>query len=165
MAKLLASDIEYKETNVDNIFEDLTFMSDGELNKLTKTFKCLNKFGLPDSVFLESGKFAKFDELLPDLKKNGHRLLIFSQFIFILDIMEEYMRIRNYSFLRFDGSTRVYERYALVYIFFQLVYVYLSWFLIGAKILLKNCIEHEFITSSKVKGAVILFLLFPVIYL
>lgn len=114
MANLLAGDYDYKENEADKILEDLSYMSDHQLHKLSKSYKCLKKFGLPDPVFLESGKIAKFDELLPDLKAKNHRLLIFSQFIFVLDLLEEYLRIREYTFLRIDGSTPVYERQQLI---------------------------------------------------
>lgn len=39
-------------------------------------------------------------------------MLIFSQFTSMLDILEVYMRIRQYSFRRLDGSTPVMDRYA-----------------------------------------------------
>lgn len=63
-----------------------------------------------DSAFLKSGKFEKLDELLPKLKEEGHRVVMFSQFIFILDIIEDYMRIRGHNFLRLDGTTKSLDR-------------------------------------------------------
>ena len=36
----------------------------------------------------------------------GNRVLIFSQFVIMLDILEIYMKINNYSMVRFDGSTK-----------------------------------------------------------
>lgn len=73
-------------------------------------FQCLGKFQLPDSLFVLSGKMKKMDEMLPLLKQDGHRILIFSQFVFVLDLLQKYMTIRGYSYLRLDGSTPVFER-------------------------------------------------------
>ena len=38
-----------------------------------------------------SGKFVLLDKLLPKLKQTGHRVLIFSQMIRVLDIIEDYL--------------------------------------------------------------------------
>lgn len=114
MAERLAYDMDYKETNKDYVFEDLSAMSDHEIHKLTDNYRCIKKFKLEDKYFLESGKFQKLDELLPKLKEEGHRVLIFSQFVFMLDILEEYLRIRDYDYLRLDGSTRSLDRQELI---------------------------------------------------
>lgn len=52
-----------------------------------------------------------FDKMLPELQQNGHRILIFSQYVIMLNVMEEYLRIRNYKYMRLDGSTAVNIRY------------------------------------------------------
>ena len=41
-------------------------------------------------------------------------MLIFSQFVIMLDILEEFLRIKSYKFLRLDGSTPVNERIDLI---------------------------------------------------
>lgn len=69
---------------------------------------------IPDSLIVDSGKFQYFDKLLPKLRNDGHRVLIFSQFTMMLDIMERYLDLRNYSFLRIDGQTPVPERQDLI---------------------------------------------------
>lgn len=38
-----------------------------------------------------SGKMVLIDKLLPKLKSNGHRVLIFSQMVRCLDILEDYL--------------------------------------------------------------------------
>lgn len=62
-------------------------------------------------MFLDSGKFKMLDTILPDLKDQGHRVLIFSQFLSVLDLLEIYMSNSGHSYLRLDGSTQVQERY------------------------------------------------------
>lgn len=74
-------------------------------------FQSISQYKLRDDKFLSGGKFAKLDELLPKLKEDGHRVIIFSQFLFVLDILEEYLRIKDHKFLRLDGSIRSLDRY------------------------------------------------------
>ena len=45
----------------------------------------------------------------------GDRVLLFSQFTMMLDIVEEFMTSRQYRYLRLDGSTPVIERYIVVW--------------------------------------------------
>jgi len=116
MSKLLALDPAYKQKNEQYIAEDLSFLSDFELHKLCTEYKCLDKlkYDLPIEMFLDSGKFKVLDDTLPDLKDRGHRVLIFSQFLSILDLLEIYMSHHGHSYLRLDGSTQVHERQLMI---------------------------------------------------
>lgn len=51
------------------------------------------------------GKMKLLDRMLWRLKKKGHKVLIFSQMTAVLDIIEDYLRYREYSSCRIDGST------------------------------------------------------------
>ena len=73
-------------------------------------FQCLEGYSLGNDVLTSSGKFAELDRLLPQMHDAGDRVLIFSQFVMVMDIMKEYLRIRGYKYLRLDGSTPVQER-------------------------------------------------------
>jgi hypothetical protein len=44
------------------------------------------------------------DKLLPKLKAEGRKVLLFSQFRIMLDILEDYLHVRNYSYERVDGA-------------------------------------------------------------
>lgn len=114
MAKKLAIEPGYKQKNADYVFEDLFWMSDYQINQLTRIYKSLGGFGLPQELIPKAGKLKKLDELLPNLKENNHRVLIFSQFTMVLDILEEYLTIRGHKYLRMDGSTPVTERQSLI---------------------------------------------------
>ena len=57
-----------------------------------------------DFLVKSSGKLVLLDKLLPKLKEGGHRLLIFSQFKIMLDILEDYLSLRKFRFERIDGS-------------------------------------------------------------
>lgn len=49
-----------------------------------------------------------------------HRILLFSQFTMVLDIIQEYMNIKNYKFLRLDGQVPVPERFIFLPKYFNL---------------------------------------------
>lgn len=58
----------------------------------------------------DSGKLAKLDELLRQLKAGGHRVLLYFQMTRMIDLMEEYLTYRNYKYCRLDGSTKLEDR-------------------------------------------------------
>uniref|UniRef100_A0A158P933 Chromodomain-helicase-DNA-binding protein 1 n=1 Tax=Angiostrongylus cantonensis TaxID=6313 RepID=A0A158P933_ANGCA len=53
-----------------------------------------------------SGKLILLDKLLCRLKDTGHRVLIFSQMVMMLDILQEYLQLRRFPAQRLDGSMR-----------------------------------------------------------
>lgn len=57
-----------------------------------------------DLLVKASGKFVLLDKLLPRLKQDGHRILMFSQFKICLDVLEDYLKERDMQFERIDGS-------------------------------------------------------------
>ncbi|MCJ1476882.1 putative DNA helicase ino80 [Lambiella insularis] len=58
----------------------------------------------------DSGKLAKLDQLLRDLKNGDHRVLLYFQMTRMIDLMEEYLTYRGYKYLRLDGSTKLEDR-------------------------------------------------------
>jgi DNA helicase INO80 len=58
----------------------------------------------------DSGKLAKLDSLLKELKRDGHRVLLYFQMTRMIDLMEEYLTYRNYKYCRLDGSTKLEDR-------------------------------------------------------
>ncbi|XP_055712394.1 chromodomain-helicase-DNA-binding protein 1 isoform X2 [Phlebotomus papatasi] len=53
-----------------------------------------------------SGKLVLLDKLLCRLRQTGHRVLIFSQMVRMLDILAEYLQKRHFPFQRLDGSIK-----------------------------------------------------------
>ena len=52
-----------------------------------------------------SGKLMILDKLLPKLKEQGSRVLIFTQMTRVLDILEDYCWFRKHTYCRIDGQT------------------------------------------------------------
>jgi SNF2 family DNA or RNA helicase len=95
------------------------------LNVMSQLRKCINHpylfdgiepepFELGEHLIEASGKLFIIDKLLQLLKANGHRVLIFSQMTRMLDIMQDYLGYRGYSYDRLDGSIRGEERFLAV---------------------------------------------------
>lgn len=57
-----------------------------------------------EALVSSSGKMMLLDRLLPKLKAGGHRCLIFSNFLGMLDLLERLCSMRRYKYLRLDGS-------------------------------------------------------------
>ncbi|EIW83178.1 transcription regulator [Coniophora puteana RWD-64-598 SS2] len=54
-------------------------------------------------LVMNSGKMVLLDKLLARLRQDGHRVLIFSQMVRMLDILSDYMNLRGYQHQRLDG--------------------------------------------------------------
>ncbi|KAM3755195.1 hypothetical protein ACB098_02G022400 [Castanea mollissima] len=67
-----------------------------------------------EEIARASGKFELLDRLLPKLHRSGHRVLLFSQMTRLLDILEIYLQLHNYKYLRLDGNTKTESRGSLV---------------------------------------------------
>ncbi|XP_055353928.1 SWI/SNF-related matrix-associated actin-dependent regulator of chromatin subfamily A containing DEAD/H box 1 homolog [Paramacrobiotus metropolitanus] len=104
----------YKNDTAEHLSRDLEFMSDFQLHKLCCIDRNLKKYRLGSEPILDSGKFEYFDTYLPLLKEEGHRILLFSQYVQVLDIVESYLEIRKHKFARIDGQTPVAERQDIV---------------------------------------------------
>lgn len=114
MSRVLLKEPTYFDANPDLIFEDMEVMSDFELHTLCTKFPILHEFKLDDDKILDSGKFKELDSLLQEHKEKKNRVLIFSQFTMMLDILEVYLNIRHHKWLRLDGQTSVPDRQDLI---------------------------------------------------
>ncbi|KAF9581775.1 hypothetical protein BGW38_001089, partial [Lunasporangiospora selenospora] len=66
------------------------------------------------SLIEAGGKLSLLHMMLPKLKQNGHRVLIFSTMTRLLDILEDYLNGEHYNFVRLDGSTSSNDRQARI---------------------------------------------------
>ena len=56
------------------------------------------------ALVTSSGKLMLLDQLLTKLKRDGHRVLIFSQMVKMLDILGDYLDYRGHEYQRLDGT-------------------------------------------------------------
>jgi SNF2 family DNA or RNA helicase len=50
-----------------------------------------------------SGKMVLLSKLLPRLQAEGHKVLIFSQMVKCLDLIEDYLKVHSFKYERLDG--------------------------------------------------------------
>eukprot|EP01147_Barroeca_monosierra_P001254 gene1254-4463_t len=114
MSVEVLKDPRYADCDSNIVFEDMEVMSDYELNELCITSPALSKFALDDEVVMQSGKFSVLHDLLLAEQQNGNRVLIFSQFTSMLNIIEKFLARLGLKYLRIDGSTPVDDRQSLI---------------------------------------------------
>jgi len=76
--------------------------------------KYLERYTLMENDLFCSPKFVRLRTLIPSLISDGHRILIFSQWTKVLDLMGHLMDHLDLGYLRLDGSTAVSERQDLI---------------------------------------------------
>eukprot|EP01133_Synstelium_polycarpum_P017185 gene17185-20476_t len=74
------------------------------LNIVTENAEDMSVADPLDTLIKGSGKLILLDKLLVRLKETGHRVLIFSQMVRMLDILADYLKGRGFLFQRLDGS-------------------------------------------------------------
>ncbi|KAG0164782.1 hypothetical protein DFQ28_009825 [Apophysomyces sp. BC1034] len=114
MSKVIMKEEQYWDANVDYIYEDMSFMSDFELNRLCLEHKSIYDYRLNNEEWMDAGKVQKLKSLLPETIKKGNKVLLFSQFTKVLDILEVVMKTLDVRFVRLDGETKVSERQSII---------------------------------------------------
>ncbi|EME79151.1 uncharacterized protein MYCFIDRAFT_216347 [Pseudocercospora fijiensis CIRAD86] len=72
------------------------------------------RFALKKQEWMDSGKVQKFKELVEAYVANGDRLLVFSQFTTLMDILEAVLETLDIKFMRLDGSTNMADRQEMI---------------------------------------------------
>jgi SNF2 family DNA or RNA helicase len=89
------------------------------LSPLTTIFRpaqVRQQLHFPDRRLIQwdCGKLQTLAVLLLRLKSEGHRVLLFTQMTKMLDILEAFLNLYRYSYLRLDGATKVENRQRLI---------------------------------------------------
>jgi len=105
---------QFRESNPEFIMTELVAYADFETHELCSKHTLLHPYLLPADNWECSGKVSRMLELLTKFKAEGHRTLIFSQFVMVLDILRIILNNHEIRHLRLDGSTRVDERQDLI---------------------------------------------------
>ncbi|KAL9241724.1 hypothetical protein vseg_015800 [Gypsophila vaccaria] len=103
------------ECTLEKVVEELKGYSDFSLHMLLYNTGIKDSKGiLPEKEVMGSAKCKALAKLLPSLKRGGHRVLIFSQWTSMLDILEWALDVMGLTYRRLDGSTPVSERQTIV---------------------------------------------------
>nr|XP_009931798.1 PREDICTED: chromodomain-helicase-DNA-binding protein 8 [Opisthocomus hoazin] len=87
------------------------YLINGAEEKILAEFRESCHHHVPHDFHLQAmvrsaGKLVLIDKLLPKLKAGGHKVLIFSQMVRCLDILEDYLIQKRYLYERIDGRVR-----------------------------------------------------------
>jgi SWI/SNF-related matrix-associated actin-dependent regulator 1 of chromatin subfamily A len=97
-----------------HLITEMRAMSDYKFHIWCLQYPCIKSFDIPDNSWMDSGKIESMIKLVKGYKENGDRVLIFSQFTLVLDILEAVLNTSLISFTRIDGSTSINERQSLI---------------------------------------------------
>uniref|UniRef100_A0A146Z2W6 DNA helicase n=1 Tax=Fundulus heteroclitus TaxID=8078 RepID=A0A146Z2W6_FUNHE len=114
MSQLMLKEPTHCDANAALIQEDMEVMSDFELHRLCQQYSSISSFQLDTGLLLDSGKFFHLTELLASLKSKGDRVVLFSQFTMMLDIVEVFLKHLQHRYVRLDGSTPIADRIVLI---------------------------------------------------
>uniref|UniRef100_A0A672SQY5 Chromodomain-helicase-DNA-binding protein 6-like n=1 Tax=Sinocyclocheilus grahami TaxID=75366 RepID=A0A672SQY5_SINGR len=86
------------------------YLITGAEEKILESFKKTYSSDAVDfqlqAMIQAAGKLVLIDKLLPKLLAGGHKVLVFSQMVRCLDILEDYLIQRRYTYERIDGRVR-----------------------------------------------------------
>ncbi|KAJ8401611.1 hypothetical protein AAFF_G00379280 [Aldrovandia affinis] len=114
MSRLMLKEPTHRDANPALIQEDMEVMSDFELHRLCQQYPVLQSHQLGNEQLLDSGKFDLLTQLLASMKDKGNRVVLFSQFTMMLDIVELLLQHLSHRYVRLDGSTPMADRIVLI---------------------------------------------------
>ncbi|KIP08428.1 hypothetical protein PHLGIDRAFT_69414 [Phlebiopsis gigantea 11061_1 CR5-6] len=112
IANLLLKEPDFKKRGAvfEYVKEDMSVMTDSELQVFCASYRYLQS----EDCYLQAGKVKVLLKLLDEYRVAGRRVLIFSQFTQILDILQRVLERQKIKFLILTGSTAVDVRQSLV---------------------------------------------------
>jgi len=110
MSRDITNEEQFCDSEPKYVFEDMQLLSDFELHTYCVNYKYINKYKLKPEDWMNAGKIRKLKDILAECKARNDKILLFSQFTKMLDILETVLTSLNYKYLRLDGQTPVTER-------------------------------------------------------
>uniref|UniRef100_A0A8C7UT64 DNA helicase n=1 Tax=Oncorhynchus mykiss TaxID=8022 RepID=A0A8C7UT64_ONCMY len=114
MSQLMLKEPTHCEADPALIKEDMEVMTDFELHRLCLQYPSIQDYQLNTDMLLDSGKLSLLTQLLASLKNKGDRVVLFSQFTKMLDILEVFLKHLKHHYIRLDGSTPMSDRIVLI---------------------------------------------------
>ena len=97
-------------------YEDIVYKKVMFHRSISSSLKFTNSLYFPhrNLVQYDCGKLHKLSMLLKTLKSKGSKVLIFTQMTKMLDLLEQFLNLHGYTYVRLDGSVKVEMRQKLV---------------------------------------------------
>lgn len=117
MAKILMDRIpqsELHQPDIKHLIQELKNSSDFELHLWCRDYRFLKEFDILPASKLNSGKVKKLLELVRQYQSNGDRVLVFSKFSRLIELLQEVLANQDIDHRVLTGSTTVSERQDLI---------------------------------------------------
>ncbi|KAL7790417.1 SNF2 family N-terminal domain-containing protein [Trichoderma ceciliae] len=118
MAKILMDRIpqsELHQPDIKHLIQELKNSSDFELHLWCRDYpRLLKEFDIPPTTELDSGKVKRLMELIKQYQKNGDRVLVFSKFSRIIELLQEVLARQDVDHRVLMGNTNVSVRQTLI---------------------------------------------------
>lgn len=118
MGKILMDRIpqsELHQPDIKHLVQELKNSSDFELHLWCRDYpRLLKQFDISSAAELDSGKVTKLLELIRQYQENGDRVLVFSKFSRLIDLLQEVLALQGIDHRVLMGSTDVSERQVLI---------------------------------------------------
>ena len=89
----------------DRILDEAAAKLEGQCDELGNAIPTDSAKLFGEQLVKASGKMVLIEKLLQKLFDGGHKVLIFSQMVRALDLLEELLKLKKYRYERLDGST------------------------------------------------------------
>ncbi|KAM0437500.1 hypothetical protein ACHAPT_001863 [Fusarium lateritium] len=118
MARILMDNVsqdELHQTDIKHLIQELKNASDFELHLWCRDYpNLLGNFDVPDETELDSGKVRKLLELINQYQENGDRVLVFSKFSRVIELLQEVLALQGIQHRILMGNTNVADRQSLI---------------------------------------------------
>lgn len=117
MAQILMRDVpqsELQQPRIDHLIGELQNSSDFELHLWCRDYACIRHLDVPEGSWMNSGKVTKLLELIHQYRDNGDRVLVFSKFAKVIEILREVLHTDGIKHCVLYGQTSVADRQDLI---------------------------------------------------
>lgn len=106
---------ELHQPDLKHLIQELKNSSDFELHLWCRDYpKLLGKFDYPPEAELDSGKVRKLLELVSQYQANGDRVLVFSKFARLIEMLQEVLAMKDVDHRVLMGATNVEDRQEMI---------------------------------------------------
>lgn len=106
---------ELHQPDIKHLIQELKNASDFELHLWCRDYpRLLSKFDYPPETELDSGKVRKLLELVKQYQDNGDRVLVFSKFSRVIEMLREVLALKGIDHRVLMGTTNVSERQEMI---------------------------------------------------
>ncbi|KAL2271134.1 hypothetical protein VTJ83DRAFT_505 [Remersonia thermophila] len=117
MAQILMKKVpqsELKQPSLTHLTNELKALSDFELHLWCRDYPCIREFDVPEDSWMACAKVKALLELIKAYRASGDRVLVFTRFAKMIEILGECLATEGIEYRAIQGSTDVSERQDII---------------------------------------------------